>query len=110
MLKDLQWFTHDARCESWGLFQRRSCDLGTLNEGLPDEDVYAIGILSGRPPDASSLSVSLRIPSADIAYYNNCFQDWTILLAIRTHMSRTVHKATEIIRQYDEPLLQVMNS
>jgi len=70
-----------------------------LKLGFSDQDVCAIGVLSGRAPDLEDFFASHCIPPADTSYFNDCFKDGGIVLIIQTPTEKEKRRALEVVRR-----------
>jgi hypothetical protein len=82
----------------WDAFSAASAVTTLLHIGFADDEVDAVGVLGGRPPDLSEFLFGMGIPVVDAIYYNNCFQDGAVLLIVRTHPDHRRRIALEVIR------------
>lgn len=71
-----------------------------LKLGISDEDVYAVGVLSGAAPDFGELLDSVGVSAGDAAYYRECFQDGAILVVVHAQSSAERRRALEILEEY----------
>jgi hypothetical protein len=84
----------------WEGLSANSAVNALLRRGFRDRDVYAVGVLSGSPPDFGDFFSSLGISAREAAYCQECFQDGAILLVVRAHSPGDQHRALEIIRDH----------
>lgn len=84
----------------WEGFTAGSAITALLRVGFPDTDVSAVGVLTGPAPDLRDLLASLRIPTVDTNYYNDCFQDGAVLIIVQAHTPYDRCRALEVIRRH----------
>jgi hypothetical protein len=67
-----------------------------LHTGFTDDDIEAVGVLSGSAFDFTGFLDSVGLPRVDAVYYNDCLQDGAVLLIVRSHHQKR-HTAAELV-------------
>jgi hypothetical protein len=84
----------------WEGLSANSAVNALLRRGFRDDEVYAVGVLSGSPPDFGDFFASVGISAREAAYCHECFQDGAILLIVSARSSADRHRALEILRDH----------
>jgi hypothetical protein len=84
----------------WETFSAGNAITALLETEFCEEDLYAVGALTGPPPDVSPLLRSTGMPPRDFAYYNDCFQEGAILLLVRATSPRERRTAVDVLSRH----------
>jgi hypothetical protein len=84
----------------WEAFDATGAISALMRSGFAENDIYALGVLSGGAPNFGDMLLAMGIPLDDASVYSNCLGDGAMLLIVHTEPGHNKKAALEVLERH----------
>lgn len=84
----------------WEAFDAASAISALVRSGFAEDDIHALGVLTGGAPIFGDVLLAMGIPRGDANFYGNCLGDGAVLLIVHTEPVYKKKTAIAVLEQH----------
>lgn len=81
------------------LFTATNAVRALSDQGFEESDVDVVGALNGRVPELACFLRETGVPSEQVSYYENCFEEGAVLVVVHVKQSTRKRRARAVLKE-----------